>query len=174
MQGSPANTATLAETFPRSLANGNLAIGASGVAHATRIAMQPGDIIRNITFVTATTAAGSPTAGYACVRNASGAVVATTADFGSTARAANTAYTVAVATPYLVTDGGLYYVEISFTASTVPTLHGRAVNNAVMNGAVITGMPVLAMTHGSAVGATPPTTVATPTTVANQIWFAIN
>lgn len=171
-QGSPTNT-TYVETFPLDLAKDNCTIATTGVANAVRIGVNYGDVLTNFTFVTATTAAGTPTAGYACVRNAAGTVVATTADFGSTARAANTAFTVAFATPYLVTDSGLYYAEISFTAGTIPTLLGIAKVNAVANGAVTTSRPVRSVSHGSAVGATPPATVATPTTVANVPYFAL-
>lgn len=171
-QGSPTNT-TLAESFPRDHASGNIAIAASGVAHSSTIPLDFGDIIGAVTFVVATTAAGSPTAGYVAVRSPAGALVAQSADLGSTARAANTAYKIAMTTPYLITTPGLYIVEISFTASTVPTLQGKSLNNAVMAGAVVSGMPILCQTHGSAVGATPPATIDTPTTVATLPWFAI-
>jgi hypothetical protein len=138
------------------------------------IALDFGDIVGKVTFVTAGTAAGTPTAGYVAVRNAAtGAVVAQSADLGSTARAANTAYTVSMATPYLVTAPDLYYVEISFTATTVPTLAGMALEDAVQAGALGLSLTPLNITHGSAVGATPPTTVATPTTVINRVYAAI-
>lgn len=167
LQGSPTNT-TFVETVSRTAVMSNCAIGATGVAHATRVPVNPGDVLSSITFIIATTAAGTPTAGYAAVRNSAGTVVAQTADFASTARAANTAYTVAFATPYLVTEAGLYYVEISFTATTVPTLAGVSLHNAaVSTGSSGIGQPVLAVTHGSGVGATPPATVATPTASAS-------
>ena len=165
-QGSPLAT-TFAESLPRYLATGNLAIGATGVEQTVAVPLQAGDTVTSITFITATTAAATPTAGYACLRSTSGALLAQTADFGSTARAANTAYTVTLATPQLITAAGLYYVGISFTAGTVPTLAGLAVVNAVVNGAIGLSAKVLAQTHGSSVGATAPATVATPTTVAN-------
>lgn len=171
-QGSPTNT-TYAESFPRHQAASNIAIAATGVVHSSTIPLQYGDVAGALTFVTATTAAGSPTAGYAALRTPSGVVVATTADFGSTARAANTAFKVSFTTPYLVTEPGLYIIDISFTASTVPTLAGKSVIHATVAGAVVSGAPILAQTHGSSVGATPPATIATPTTVATLPWFAI-
>lgn len=171
-QGSPTNI-TLAESCSRADTIANVAIAATGVVHTTAIPLQAGDVVRNITFVVGTTAAGTPTAGYAALRTPAGVIVAQSADFGSTARAANTAYTVAMATPYLVTTPGLYLVDLSFTATTVPSLIGKALQNAVTAGAIGLSLPVLAQTHGSAVGAIPPATIATPTTVATIPYYAL-
>lgn len=165
-QGSPLAT-TFAESIPRYLAGASVAIAATGVELAVGVPLQAGDVVTSITFVVGGTAAATPTAGYACLRSTTGALIAQTADFGSTARAANTAYTVTLASPQLITSAGLYYVGISFTAGTVPTLAGLAVVNAVVNGAIGLSAKVLAQTHGSAVGAVAPATVATPTTLAN-------
>jgi hypothetical protein len=172
-QGSPANT-TFAETMSRVITvNSGVAIGATGVEHSTAVPLQFGDLVTNITFVTSGTAAATPTAGYVCLRDANGALLAQSADFASTARAANTAFTVALATPQLITTPGLYYVGISFTAGTVPTLVGTTIGNTVVAGAVVTGARVLARTHGSSVGATAPATTATPTTVAGVVYYAL-
>lgn len=171
-QGSPTNT-TYAESFARHQASGNIAVSATGVVHSSTVPLQFGDVAGAVTFIVATQAAVAPTAGYAALRTPAGVVVAQTADFGSTARAANTVYKVAFTTPYLVTTPGLYILDISFTADTVPTLAGKSVVNAVVNGAVVSGAPILAQSHGSAVGATPPATIATPTTVATLPWFAV-
>ena len=86
---------------------------------------------------------------------------------------ANTAYKVTLATAQLITTPGLYYVAISFTATTVPTLRGATVGNAVVAGAIGVSAAVLAQTHGSGVGATAPATIATPTTVATPVYFAL-
>lgn len=174
-QGSPANT-TLIETFPRYLCATDNAISATGVCHATAVALCAGEVVTNITFVTGGTAAGTPTAGFAALYSAAStpALLAQTADFGSTARAANTAYTVALATAQTITADGLYYVVISFTAGTVPTLRGLSTGNASMAGAIGLSMKVLAQSHGSGVGATAPATIATPTTVATPVWYALS
>ena len=165
-QGSPTN-ATFAETCSRLDAVADLAIAATGVALAVAVPLQAGDLVSNVTFVTGGTAAGTPTAGFAALYSSAStpALLAQSADFATTARAANTAFTVAMATPYLVTTAGLYYVSISFTASTVPTLRGCTLANAVMAGAVVNGAKVLTQSHGSAVGGVAPATIATPTTV---------
>jgi hypothetical protein len=166
----------LYETTPRSAGIGtDNAIAATGVELAVAIAIpDPGTLVTTISFVVGATAAGSPTAGYVVLRDSTGAKLVQSADFGSTARAANTAYNIAVTTPYLVTSPGLYYIGISFTASTVPTLRGITNGNAAVNGALGLSMPILAQSHGSAVGATAPATVATPTTVATIPWLAVS
>ena len=164
-QGSPTNT-TFCETIPRILAGGDVAIAATGVVNSVGCPFQFGEVVRNITFITGGTAASVPTAGFAAVYSPAGALLGQTADFGSTARAANTAFTVALASALIIDTPGLYYVAISFTATTVPTLRGVTVGNAVVAGAIGLSAKVLSQTHGSAVGATAPATIATPTTVA--------
>jgi hypothetical protein len=171
-QGAPSNS-TFQETFPRYLCGTDNAIAATGVVLSTAVTLQAGDVVSNITFVTGGTAAVTPTAGFVALYSPAGALLAQSADFGSTARAANTAYTVALATAQTIVTPGAYYVAISFTAGTVPTLRGLTVGNAVVAGALGLSARVLAQTHGSAVGAVAPATIATPTTVATPCYFAL-
>lgn len=176
-EGSPASASPIIESFPRQLCGTDNAIAATGVCHATAVPLQAGDVITNITFATGGTAANGPTAGFIALYSAAStpALLAQSADFGSTARAANTAYKIPLATAQTITADGLYYVVISFTVSTtVPTLRGLTVGNAVMAGALGLSMGVLAQTHGSAVGATAPATIASPTTVATPCWYALS
>lgn len=172
-QGIATNTATCAESYPRHLCGTDNAIGATGVAHATGVPLNPGDVVTSISFMVGGTAAGTPTAGYVALYSPAGALLAQSADFATTARAANTAYTIPLATAQTITAQGLYYVSIAFAATTVPTLRGLTTGNAAMAGAVVTGMPVLARTHGSALTATAPATIATPTTVATCVWYVL-
>lgn len=161
-QGSPTNS-TFAETVPRYIAGSDLAIAATGVVLGVGVPLQFGEAVRQITFVTGATAAGTPTAGFAALYSPAGALLAQTADFGSTARAANTAFTVSLASTQFATTPGLYIVAISFTATTVPTLRGASVGNAVVAGNLGLSAGVLAQTFGSAVGGTAPANIATPT-----------
>lgn len=170
-QGANAQNATYAESFPRYLCGTDNAIAATGVVLSTGVPLQAGDVVTNITFVTGGTAAATPTAGFVALYSPAGALLGQSADFGSTARAANTAFTVPLVTAVTITTPGLYYVAISFTAGTVPTLRGLTVGNAVMAGALGLSSRVLAQTHGSAVGATAPATIATPTTVATPVYI---
>jgi hypothetical protein len=163
-QNALGQNACYAESIPRYLAGNDGAIAATGVALAVAVPLQAGDVVTNITFITGGTAAVSPTAGFVALYSsaATPALLAQSADFGSTARAANTLYKIALATAQTVTTAGIYYVSISFTAGTVPTLRGVTVGNAAVAGA--TGQAVLVQSHGSALGATAPATIATPTT----------
>jgi len=170
-QGSPVN-GLFSESVPRYEVVADNAIGATGVVHSTAVPLQVGEVVTNITFVTGATAAATPTAGFVALYSPAGVLLGQSADFGSTARAANTAFTIPLAAPRMATVEGMYYVAISFTAGTVPTLRGVAVGNAVVNGALGLGARVLAQTHGSAVGAVAPATIATPTTVATIVYVA--
>jgi len=171
-QGSPVNN-TFAESVPRFLASSSVAIAATGVAHSTAVPLQIGDLATSITFVTGGTAAATPTAGFVALYSPAGVLLGQSADLGSTARAANTAFTIPLVTPVRITVSGLYYVAISFTAGTVPTLSGLSVSNAVVNGAIGLVAGVLAQSHGSAVGAVAPATIATPTTVATIPYLVV-
>jgi len=171
-QGSPVNT-THVESFPRNACGANVAIAATGVCHSTAVPLQAGDLVTSITFVTATTAAGTPTAGFVALYSPAGVLLAQSADFATTARAANTVFRINLATAQLITTAGLYYATISFTAGTVPTLRGLDVGNAVMAGALGLTAGVLAQTHGSAVGAVAPATIATATTVATVAYLVL-
>lgn len=173
-QGSPTNT-TFAESFPRHACGVDNAISASGVCHTTAVPLQAGDLVTSITFITAGTAANTPTAGFVALYSPAGALLAQSADFATTARAANTAYKVNLATAQLITTAGLYFVAISFTAGvTVPTLRGISTGNAVVAGAIGLSAGVLAQSHGAAVGAVAPATIATPTTVATPVYYALS
>lgn len=174
-QGSPANS-TMVETFPHYLCATDNAIGATGVAHATAIPLQAGDVVTNITFLIGGTAASVPTAGFVALYSsaATPALLAQSADFTTTARAANTPYTVPMVTAYTVLASGLYYVSVGFAATTVPTLRGISTGNAINSGALGLSFKVLAQSHGSGLTGTAPATIASPTTVATPCWFAVS
>lgn len=175
------NNATCEQTMERMTSgSSDNAIGATGVGHATPIGLQAGEVIGYITFITGGTAAGTPTAGYVALYgpgatlSSAPVLVAQSADLGSTARAANTKYTIAMTTAYTVPTAGLFFVSISFTAGTVPTLRGGTNGNLVMGTALITGMPVLTQSHGSALGATPPATITGGTGVTTPCYYLLS
>ena len=179
-QGGPSN-ATFQHSFSRHYASADNAIGATGVVHSTFCPIQPGDIINNITFCTGGTAATAPTAGFVAIYSSAGALLGQSADFGSTARAANTAYTIPLVTAITMASGpsstSCVYIAISVTATVVPTIRGLTVGNAVMGGTLGITSPstprILAQTHGSAVGAVAPATIASPTTVATVNFYIL-
>lgn len=165
LNGSP--TGPLRANLSRSECGGNLAALTTQVMTSVALYLEAGDVVTNLTFCSATTAAGTPTNWWFALYStaATPALLAQTADQASAAWAANTAKTVALATPYTVPATGIYYAAVMVKATTPPTLLGASLNvNA--SAAVVTGQKVLASTSGSSLTDTAPATIATPTTVA--------
>lgn len=157
-------TGMLRANLRRSECGGNLAALTTQVMTAVALHLRAGDVITNLTFCSATTAAGTPTNWWFALYSSAStpALLAQTADQTSTAWAANTAKTVALATPYTVPTTGVYYAAIMVKATTPPTLVGASLHTGA---AVVTGQKVLAVTSGSSLTDTAPATLATPTTV---------
>lgn len=118
-------TGSLAETIPRNYCpEVNTTVATTGQIFCQAISLYAGITVSNISFHSATTAAGTPTHYVFGLYNLSRNLLATTADQTSTAWAANTLKTLAVTTPYLVPTTGLYYLMFSMVATTVATLKG--------------------------------------------------
>jgi hypothetical protein len=167
LEGGPTNT-TFESNLDRTQVTGNLAALTTQVMTSVALPLQAGDVVTSLTFVSATTAANTPTNWWFALYSPAGALLAQTADQTNAAWAANTAKTVALATPQLITTAGVYYAAIMVKASTVPTLAGAtALHNAIFSGDLGTlGYKTLAQTSGSSLVATAPATIATPTAVA--------
>lgn len=148
--------------------DGNVAALTTQVMTSVGMYLELGDVVTSLTFVSGTTAAGTPTNWWFALYSsaATPALLGQTADQTTTAWAANTAKTVALTTPYTVTATGIYYAACMVKATTPPTLVGRTLHNAVESGAIITGQKILAQTSGSSLTTTAPATIASPTTVA--------
>lgn len=133
------------------------------------VKLAAGDVITNVSFVSGATAAGTPTNWWFALYDsqATPALLAQTADQTSTAWAAFTVKTVALATVQTITKTGIYWVAIHVKATTVPTLLGT-----VGVKPIVTGERNLAQTSGSALTATAPATIATPT-VANFVPYVV-
>lgn len=161
-------TGTYQESVPRHECSADNALAASGAVFSTGVPLQTGDVVSSVTFTVGGTAALTPTAGFVALYSPAGVLLAQSADMGTTARAANTEYTVALASPQTIGVAGVYYAAISFTAATVPTAWGAVLGNAILAGAGSITNPgvrrILAQTHGAAVGAIAPPTItgATP------------
>jgi hypothetical protein len=167
LEGSPVNT-TLKANLDRTQCTGNLSALTTQVMFSVALPLEAGDLVTSLTFVSATTAAGTPTNYWVALYSPALALLAQSADQESAAWAANTAKTIALATPQLITTAGVYYAALMVKATTVPTLVGIALHNAVEAGNIGSlGFKVLAQTSGSSLVATAPATIATPTTVAN-------
>lgn len=147
--------------------NGDLAALTTQVMTSVALPLQPGDVVTNLTFVSGATAAGTPTNWWFALYSPAGALLSQSADQTSTAWAASTVKTLALATAQEATTAAVYYAAIMVKATTVPTLIGANLSVAVAAGAVL-GSKVLAQTSGSALTTTAPATIASPTTVATM------
>ncbi|MFE0651343.1 hypothetical protein ACFVZH_22420 [Streptomyces sp. NPDC059534] len=130
---------------------------ATGVMCSVALYLHEGDLISNLTFVSAGTAGASLTNQFAALYSPTGALMAQSADKTSEAWAADTAKTFALATAQRITKSGVYWAALAVAASTVPTLVGT-----VGAKPVLTGEGNLSQTSGSSLTATAPATIATP------------
>ena len=148
-------TGVLAETMPReSCPEVNATIPtASGTLFMQAIYLKAGQLVSNIIVSSATTAAGTPTAGRVCLYSGARALLAQSADQTTTAWAANTVKTLAMTTPYRVPTSGLYYIGFWMTATTVITMKG---GTAKTNGALASSVPILHGTSSTALTTTAP------------------
>lgn len=178
------NKEWLADGKPTGMFKGNLrrdqlvtngAALATGVMTSTAVYLEAGDVVTNLTFLSGGTAAGTPTNWWFALYDdsATPALLAQSADQTSTAWAANTAKTLALATAQVISRTGIYYAAINVTATTPPTLAGVTLESAAAAGAVVSGQKILAQTSGSGLTATAPATVASPTTVATIPYVVI-
>lgn len=133
---------------------------ATGVMTSVPIHLAAGEVVTNISVRSGATAAGTPTNyWFALYSNAATpALLAQTADQTSTAWAANTTKTLALATAQTITVTGIYWVGIMVAATTPPTLIGSCAT-----APIVTGERNLSQSSGSALTATAPPTIATPT-----------
>ncbi|MDX3582534.1 hypothetical protein [Streptomyces europaeiscabiei] len=124
------------------------------------IYLHAGDVITNVSFRSGATAADTPTNWFFALysKAATPALLAQTADQTTTAWAANTTKTVALATAQTITESGIYWVGIMVKATAVPTLLGT-----IAAPAIATGERNLSQSSGSSLTTTAPATIATPT-----------
>lgn len=138
-------TNTLAETMPRETCPevNSVIPTASGTLFMQAIYLKAGQLVSNITLSSATTAAGTPTNGFAALYDANRNLRAVSANQTTTAWAANTVKTLAMTTPYRVPTSGLYYIGFMMTATTVITMKG---GTAKTGGQLASAVPIL---HGT-------------------------
>lgn len=166
----------LAETVPRQLCpEANTVIATTGQVFNQLIWIPAGTVVTNISFWSATTAAGTPTHyafGLYSYSATAPALLGSTADQTSTAWAANTLLKLALTAPYTVTKSGLFYVAISVVATTVPTLKGMAGRtDGTLAGAapIVAGINATAYTTG-----TLPATIGATTQGLNSVWCGLS
>ncbi|HEU0041407.1 MAG TPA: hypothetical protein VFQ15_03550 [Jiangellaceae bacterium] len=144
----------------------NAAVLTTQVMSSVPIYLRAGEVVTSLTFVSATTAANTPTNWWFAVYTPTGTLAGQTADQTTTAWAANTAMTKALTAPYTVVTTGWHRVGIMVKATTPPTLAGVTLHNAVESAAIITGEKILSATSDSALTDTAPATLGTLTAIA--------
>jgi hypothetical protein len=135
----------------------DVAAAATGVMLSTPIYLVEGDVVTNLTFISAGTAAATPTAYWFALYSPAGALLGQTADQTSTAWAADTVKTLALASPVKATKSGLYFAAFAMAAGTIPSLVGTGTAKGVL-----AGEGNLAQTSGTGLTTTAPATIATP------------
>lgn len=150
----------------RATANGTALT--SGVMTSVSIYLNGGQQIKNVGFVSATTAASAPTHwGYAVYSMAATpALLGATADLLTAAFAANTYLPKPLAATVVIPKAGYYWLSMWMAATTVPTLlSAPAMAAGLLNApGILTTDVALAVTSGTGLTTAPPATIATPTT----------
>lgn len=165
-------TGSLAETMDRVYCpEVNTTFGTTGQIFLQAIWLTAGTTVTNISFHSATTAAGTPTHYVFALYDSGRNLLASSADQTSTAWAANTLKTLAMGTPYLVPSTGSHYVGISVVATTVPTLKGgtaRTGGQLAGQAPALNGISSTTYSTGTA-----PATVGAITTGTTSLWACI-
>ncbi|MFB9687701.1 hypothetical protein [Amycolatopsis plumensis] len=132
----------------------------SQVMTSVPLFLAAGDVVTNLTFHSGQTAANTPTNWWFALYDTQAvpALVAQTADQTTAAWAAFTAKTLALSAPYTVLKTGVYWAAAMVKATAAPSLLGSLVPKPIL-----TGERNLAQSSGSALVATAPATIATPT-----------
>jgi hypothetical protein len=150
----------------RLFATANGAALSTGVMTSVSMPLKAGQKVTSISVVSATTAAGTPTHWWFALYSAAAtpAKVAQTADQTTTALAANTLVTKALAAPVTIAVAGIYWIGIMWAATTPPTLLSAPAQTAGLlnNPGILTGEKGLAVTSGTGLTTTAPATIATP------------
>ena len=174
-QGSPAGTYAQ-NMHRREVSSNSVIIGATGIMTSVAIALQAGDIVTSITFRSGDTAASVPLNwGFALYSNASTpAKLAQTADQTTTAWAANTTKTIALATAQLITVAGIYYASLWMKATTQITCAGMILPHLDLSTGLLTTEKVISQSSGSALTTTAPATITTTTSLVGVPYVVVS
>lgn len=165
-------TGTLAETVPRNQCVETISTAlTSGTLHVTQIYLRAGLLVSNISYFSASTAAGTPTNQFFALYDGGQLnLLARSANDTTTAWAANTIKTLAMSTPYTVQATGLYYVGVMVTATTPPTLK---CHNPVAS-VLTTLQPILRGAAGFGTTALPDPMTIPSSSTSNVHWAAVS
>lgn len=122
-------TGAISETYPRDNRGDACAVTSTGVLYLAGGLLVPANqTVTNVTFVSSTTPAGTPTNWWFCIVDQALNVLRKTADQTTTAWAASTAKTLALATTYTPTSDTPLYAGVMVKATTVPTFVGSVMS----------------------------------------------
>lgn len=161
-------TAFQRSNIPRWDANSDTAVLTTAVMSSYAIPVYAGDVITSLTFLSGATAAGTPVNWWFALYNdaATPVLLSQSADQTSTAWAADTAMTLALAAPQTNTgDHTVWFASVMVKATTPPSLVGVNLGRAGMSTGPKSTQKVLARTSGSALTTTAPATIATATSI---------
>jgi len=163
-------TGTIAETIPRQLCPEiNTTAGASGTLTMTAIYLTAGQLVSNITFFSATTAAGTPTNKFFALYDSNRNLLAQSANDTTNAWAANTQKTLAMTSPYRIQTSGLYYIGLLQTATTIATIKGGVTRT---GGQLNAAAPIIYGTSTTGLTTTLPNPAAAITAVGTAMLYA--
>lgn len=163
---------SFAETINRYLCTETNSTGAaSGTLRLDAIYLKAGQLVSNISYFSATTAAGTPTNGFFALYDGNRNLLAQSANFTTEAWAANTIKTKAMTTAYRVPVSGIYYVGIMIKATTVPTYKG---NTAKTGGQLAGTAPILHGNSSTGLTTTLPNPAAAITVGTSTIWACVS
>jgi hypothetical protein len=118
-------TGAISETFPRDNRGDAATVTSTGLLYlAGGLLIPANQVVTNVTFVSSSTAANTPTHWWFCLVDQALNVLAKTADQTTTAWAANTAKTLALTAPYTPTIDTPVYAGFLMTATTVISMVG--------------------------------------------------
>lgn len=138
-------TGALGETLPRRHAAGAVVLTTANAAYSA-IYLTAGTVVANITFVSSTTAADTPTHQLFGLYSSALVKLGSSADATTAAWAASSEKTLALTTPYTVTADGVFYLACAVVATATPTLCG-IVPTAVALNALAPAVAVVDSSH---------------------------
>lgn len=127
------------ETLPAALTGASVSALTSGRVYLVPILLEQGEVVSNITFISGTTAAGTPTNQWFALCDSGCVVLAVSADDTTTAWGSSTAKTLAMGSAYTVTASGTFYLACLVAAATPPTLRGSSTSGVLPTYPAING-----------------------------------
>jgi len=152
--------------MPRRAAMSNASVLTTQVMSSVPVYLREGESVNAATFVSATTAANTPTNHWAALYSPTGILLGQTPDLEDEAWAANTKKTFEFAAPELIAVTGWHRVALMVKATATPTLAGVTLHNAVLSAALVTGELPLSATSGTTLTDTAPGTIGALTAIA--------